>query len=209
MVCIVVRINGLRLKARYGVKLFDSCRTKARQGSENSTLNLCNLSVLHSIHEGVLSFCCMVLQLFGSVLLAERRDLVEIHLQVMGHLLCKFVLWVPCWCRVSVCTQLHHRRCSRNGCSRRRRAALSHGDIRLGTLEKLTKECIFGFCLTLENCSTAHLCYLLLEDLRLRHFSLQSLCVDGRSFSLLRGASQDSEEEQADDTAGHSHCPGS
>ena len=64
-------------------KLLDRRRTQPGQGTEDSALDLRHLSVLHRVDEGVLRLCRVVLQLLGRVLLAKRRDLVEIHLQIV------------------------------------------------------------------------------------------------------------------------------
>merc|ERR1719235_2673976 len=92
---IIVRVDRLCLEARDRVELLDSRRAKARQGAENRTLDLRHLSVLHSINQRVLRLCSVVLQLLRSVLLTERRNLVEVHLQIMGHLLGEVVLRRP------------------------------------------------------------------------------------------------------------------
>merc|ERR1719272_1569156 len=80
-------------EARNRVELFDGCRTQPCQGTENSTLDLCNLSILNSINKRVLCLCCVILQFLGSVLLAEWRNLVEVHLQVVRHFLSKLIFW--------------------------------------------------------------------------------------------------------------------
>merc|ERR1719473_2180879 len=92
MVCIIVRIYGLRLKTCDGIKFLDCCSTKPRQCSEDCAFDLSHFSILNCIHKGVLRLGCMVLQLLGCVLLTKRCNLVEIHLQVMCHFLRKLIL---------------------------------------------------------------------------------------------------------------------
>merc|ERR1719247_1267990 len=65
MVRIIVCIDGLSLKSGNSVKLFDGCSTEASERTENSSLDLCHFSILHSINKGVLCLRCMILQLFG------------------------------------------------------------------------------------------------------------------------------------------------
>merc|ERR1719336_1208992 len=92
MVRIVVGVDGLRLQPGDGIKLFYGRGSQARQGPEHCTLNFCNFCILNSIHKGVLSLCRMILQLLGSVLLPERGNLVEIHLEIVSHLLREVIL---------------------------------------------------------------------------------------------------------------------
>merc|ERR1719272_681888 len=92
VVGIIVGINSLRLEAGNCVKLLDGGCTKARQGTEDCAFNLGNLSILHCVNKRVLSLRGVVLQLLGRVLLSERSDLVEVHLQVIGHFLCELIL---------------------------------------------------------------------------------------------------------------------
>merc|ERR1740121_2949331 len=92
MVSVVVRINCLRFQSRDRVKLLDGCSAQTCQGTEYCTLNLRHLGVLHCIHQSVLCLRCMVLQLFGRVLLAKWRNLIEVHLKVVRHLLGQLVL---------------------------------------------------------------------------------------------------------------------
>ena len=87
VVRVVVRVDGLRLEARDGVELLDGGRTQTRQRAEDRALDLSDLSVLHRVHERVLRLGRVVLELLRRVLLAEGRDLVEVHLQVVRHLL--------------------------------------------------------------------------------------------------------------------------
>merc|ERR1719399_1362807 len=54
VVRIVVRVDGLSLKARDRVELLDSRRAEARQRTEHRTLNLCLLSVRLGMNQRVL-----------------------------------------------------------------------------------------------------------------------------------------------------------
>merc|ERR1719326_158776 len=169
VVGIVVGINGLGLKARNSIELLDGCRTEAGQGTEYRALDLRNLSVLHGIDQGVLGLCGVVLQLLGSVLLTERSNFVEVHLQVVCHLLGKVILrslqlkerrgllcgW--CW-SAAVCCQL----------------------IRLGTCHELAEQSLSGCTLALLfliwSCTLASLLHLRLEHLRTHHAFLGFRC---------------------------------
>eukprot|EP00405_Crypthecodinium_cohnii_P052009 CAMPEP_0206599102 /NCGR_PEP_ID=MMETSP0325_2-20121206/44994_1 /ASSEMBLY_ACC=CAM_ASM_000347 /TAXON_ID=2866 /ORGANISM="Crypthecodinium cohnii, Strain Seligo" /LENGTH=165 /DNA_ID=CAMNT_0054110139 /DNA_START=87 /DNA_END=584 /DNA_ORIENTATION=- len=92
VVGIVVGIDGLRLEASNGVELLDGSSTEASQGSEDSPLDLSDLSVLHCINQGVLSLRSMILQFFGGIFLSKWSDLVEVHLQVVRHLLSQVLI---------------------------------------------------------------------------------------------------------------------
>mmetsp|Transcript_66431 Transcript_66431/g.192510 ORF Transcript_66431/g.192510 Transcript_66431/m.192510 type:complete len:237 (+) Transcript_66431:2-712(+) len=92
MVRIVVRVDGLRLEPGDGIELLDRRRAEAGQGAEHGALDLGDLGVLHGIHEGILRLRRVVLELFGGVLFAEWCDLVEIHLEIVRHLLRQVVL---------------------------------------------------------------------------------------------------------------------
>merc|ERR1719367_1459178 len=91
MMSIIVRVDGLRFKPGDGIELLDCGCAQPRQGSEDGTLYLRNLGVLYRVHEGVLRLCRVVLQLLCGVLLAERGDFVEVHFEVVRHLLRKLV----------------------------------------------------------------------------------------------------------------------
>merc|ERR1719449_396390 len=91
MMSVVVSIDGLRLKARNRIEFLDGGSTQPSESPKNCTFDLCDLSVLNCIHQGVLSFCCMVLKLLGRVFFTKRSDLVEIHLQIVRHLLGELV----------------------------------------------------------------------------------------------------------------------
>merc|ERR1719160_387405 len=95
VVRIVVRINCLRFKACDRVKLLDRCCAETGQCTEHSALDLCHLRVFHGVNQGVLRLGCMILELFGRVLLAKWSDLVEVHFKIMGHLFGQLVLRGP------------------------------------------------------------------------------------------------------------------
>merc|ERR1719235_809436 len=93
VVRIIVSVNGLCLQSRNGVELLDGGCAQSCESTEDCPLYLGHLRVLDGVDQGVLRFGCVVLQLLGSVLLTKWCDLVEVHLQVMRHLLGQFVLW--------------------------------------------------------------------------------------------------------------------
>merc|ERR1719146_276914 len=93
MMCIIISIDRLSLEPGNCVKLLDCGRTQTSECPEHGSLNLSDLSILHSINKSVLCLRSMILQLLGSVLLAERSNLIEVHLKVMRHLLGEFILW--------------------------------------------------------------------------------------------------------------------
>merc|ERR1719198_442350 len=92
VVGIVVCVNGLRLKASNCIKLLDSRCAQPCQCSEHSALDLGDFCVFHSVDEGVLCLGGVILELLCGILLTEGRNLVEIHLEVMCHLLGKLIL---------------------------------------------------------------------------------------------------------------------
>merc|ERR1719160_256464 len=92
MVGIIVRIDCLRFKPGDGIKFLDRGSAQTSQRSEDSPLDLCDLCVLHSVDQGVLGLCGMVLELLGRVFLTKWSDLIEVHLQVMRHFLGKLIL---------------------------------------------------------------------------------------------------------------------
>merc|ERR1719473_1441978 len=92
VVSIVVGINGLCFQTCDGIKLLDGGGTQACQGTEHCAFDLSHLSVFHCVHQGVLRLGSMVLQFLGCVFLTERRNLVEIHLKIVGHLLGELIL---------------------------------------------------------------------------------------------------------------------
>merc|ERR1719323_245631 len=96
MVSIIVSVNSLGFKASYRIELLDGSGAEACEGTEDSALDLSHLGILHSIDQCVLRLCRMVLELLGGILFAERGNLIEVHLQVMRHLLCQIVLWCHC-----------------------------------------------------------------------------------------------------------------
>merc|ERR1719171_2449715 len=87
-----VCIDGLRFKACNGIELLDCRSTETCKSPENSTLDLCDLCVFHGINQCVLGLGGMVLQLLCGIFLAEGGNLVEIHFEVVSHLLGKFIL---------------------------------------------------------------------------------------------------------------------
>merc|ERR1719198_1016809 len=95
VVRIVVCIDGLRFQARNGIKLLDRSRTESGQCSEDCALDFGDLGVFHRIDQSVLGLGSMILEFLCGILLTERRDLVEVHLQIMGHLLSEIILWCP------------------------------------------------------------------------------------------------------------------
>merc|ERR1719263_1985639 len=97
---IIVSIDRLSLQTGNRVKLLDGGSTQTSECPEHGSLNLSDLSILNGIDKSVLGLGCMILQLLGSVLLAERSNLVEVHLEVMCHLLGKFVLWSSATCEL-------------------------------------------------------------------------------------------------------------
>merc|ERR1719482_1412643 len=90
---IIVSIDRLSFEPGNRVKLLDGGGTQTSECPEHGSLDLSDLSILDGIDKSVLGFRCMILQLLGSVLLAERSNLIEVHLKIMRHLLGKFILW--------------------------------------------------------------------------------------------------------------------
>merc|ERR1719160_2273701 len=74
MMRVIVCVDGLCFKTGYRIKLFDCCRTQPCESTEHCPLDLCDLCVLHGVHQGVLSFCSMILKLLCCVFLTERCD---------------------------------------------------------------------------------------------------------------------------------------
>merc|ERR1719428_1969433 len=93
---IIVCINSLRLETSNGIKFLYGCGTQTRQGPENCTFDLCDLGVLHGIDKGVLRLCSMVLEFLRCIFLTKGRDLIEVHLEIVGHLLCKLIFGGLC-----------------------------------------------------------------------------------------------------------------
>lgn len=83
----------LRLQSGDGVELLDRRRAQAGERPEHRPLDLGDLGVLHSVHERVLGLRRVVLELLRRVLLPKRSNLVEVHLEIVGHLLGQVVLW--------------------------------------------------------------------------------------------------------------------
>mmetsp|Transcript_68621 Transcript_68621/g.196816 ORF Transcript_68621/g.196816 Transcript_68621/m.196816 type:complete len:351 (+) Transcript_68621:138-1190(+) len=92
VVRVVVGVDRLRLQAGDRVELLDGRCAQLRQGPKHRALNLGDFGVLDGINQSVLGLRGMVLQLLGGVLLAKRRDLVEVHLEIVRHLLSELVL---------------------------------------------------------------------------------------------------------------------
>merc|ERR1719171_1418897 len=92
VVRVVVGVDRLRLEAGDGIELLDRRGTEPSERTEDCTLDLRNLGVLDGVDEGVLRVRRVVLQLLRRVLLAERCNLVEVHLEVVRHLLRQSIL---------------------------------------------------------------------------------------------------------------------
>merc|ERR1719171_1221262 len=168
---IVVRINGLSLKARNRVEFFDSRCAKARKRAEHCTLDLRHLGVLHGINQRVLRLCSVVLELLRSVLLTEWRNLVEVHLKIVGHLLRQVIL-----------------RRRHMGSHLQERATLATGRNRLvggGALKECAEQLLLGErgarSLLVRGGSAAGNLYLLLKHLRAHDLvaELLDVCRDG------------------------------
>merc|ERR1740130_2233795 len=54
VVRVIVRINGLGLKARDSIEFLDSRSAQTRESTENRPLDFCNLSIFNGIDEGIL-----------------------------------------------------------------------------------------------------------------------------------------------------------
>merc|ERR1719231_2237545 len=67
MMRVVIGINGLCLQTRNCIELLDRCCSEASQGTEDRTLDLCNLCVLDSIDDSILRLRRVILQLLGGV----------------------------------------------------------------------------------------------------------------------------------------------
>merc|ERR1740121_3184491 len=93
VVRIVIRVNCLRLQSCDSVKFLDCCCPQTCQGSEHGALDFCDLSVLDSVYQCVLSFSSVVLQFFRSIFLSKRSNFVEIHLQVVRHFFGEVIFW--------------------------------------------------------------------------------------------------------------------
>jgi len=91
VVSVIVRVDGLGLEARNGVKLLDRSRTKASQSTEYGPLDLRHLSVFHGVHERVLGLRRVVLKLLCGVFLSEGCNLVKVCLEVVRHLFRQFL----------------------------------------------------------------------------------------------------------------------
>merc|ERR1712196_552339 len=92
MMGVIVGIDRLGLKTSYRVKLLDRRRAQTSKRAEDRTLDFRDLCVLDRIDQRVLRLCRVVLQLLCGVLLTEGSNLVEVHLEVVRHLLRKVIL---------------------------------------------------------------------------------------------------------------------
>merc|ERR1740117_881827 len=92
VVRIVVGINGLGLKTCDSIELLNRGSAQASESTKYSPLDFGNLRIFNCVDKGILGLSRMVLKLFGRVLFAEGGDLVEIHLQIVGHLLGQLIL---------------------------------------------------------------------------------------------------------------------
>merc|ERR1719305_1820413 len=97
---VIVCIDGLRLQTSDSIELLNSGRTQASQCAEHRTLDLGHLCVLNCIDQGVLGLRGVVLQFLRGVLFPKWSNLIEVHLQVMCHLLRELILRCmdPCIC---------------------------------------------------------------------------------------------------------------
>mmetsp|Transcript_31404 Transcript_31404/g.71708 ORF Transcript_31404/g.71708 Transcript_31404/m.71708 type:complete len:222 (-) Transcript_31404:292-957(-) len=100
VVGIIVSVDGLSLQAGDSVELLDGSSSETSKRTEHSTLNLCNLCILDSVHKGVLCLGGVVLELFGSIFLAERSYLVKVLLEVVGHFLRQVIFRRTVACRI-------------------------------------------------------------------------------------------------------------
>merc|ERR1719162_2543530 len=92
MVSIIVCIYGLRFEPRDSIEFLDGGGSQTCQCSKYCTLDFCNLCILNGINKSILRFGGMILKFLSCVFLAERRNLIEVHLQIMGHFCSKLVL---------------------------------------------------------------------------------------------------------------------
>jgi len=67
---IIISINGLRLEPSDSVEFFDRCCAKACKGPEHRPFDFCYFSIFDSIHQSILRFRCMVLELLRSIFFA-------------------------------------------------------------------------------------------------------------------------------------------
>lgn len=70
---------------RDGVEFLDRGSPEAGQRPEDGTFDFRDFRVLNSVNQGILRLGGMVLKFLRGVLFSERRNFVEVHLQVVGH----------------------------------------------------------------------------------------------------------------------------
>mmetsp|Transcript_1296 Transcript_1296/g.4018 ORF Transcript_1296/g.4018 Transcript_1296/m.4018 type:complete len:250 (+) Transcript_1296:51-800(+) len=202
VVRIIVGVDGLRLQPRDGVKFLDGCCPEPRKGTEDRPLDLRDLRVLHGVHERVLRLRGVVLQLLGGVLLAEGRDLVEVHLQVVRHLLGQVVLGsAPAQHPAAQLHELHVPRTA----ARLRRQALGGAAHQLA--EEQRRRLLLARRLLVLGRPAAALLELLLEDCRVADPLPQRLHVNGSRVPHLCRAGGRCERRGGDEGgARHHHC---
>mmetsp|Transcript_22480 Transcript_22480/g.36983 ORF Transcript_22480/g.36983 Transcript_22480/m.36983 type:complete len:237 (-) Transcript_22480:55-765(-) len=186
---VIVCINSLRLKACDGVELLDGCGTKPGESPEHGALDLSYLRILHSVHERVLRLRSMVLELLRGVLLSERGNLVEVHLQIMCHLLCEIIFR-----SVSpACLELDECWCSRRCCLAFSSSTLHCSGLWPLALQELAEERGGSLGpadrLQLPGALTS-LGHLLLEDLRILNLILENINVCIRAVEAAWAAEQ-------------------
>mmetsp|Transcript_11050 Transcript_11050/g.19941 ORF Transcript_11050/g.19941 Transcript_11050/m.19941 type:complete len:222 (-) Transcript_11050:84-749(-) len=189
VVSIVVGINRLRFKTRDGIKLLDRGSAEPGQSTEHCALDLCNLCVLNRVHERVLRLRSMVLELLRGVLLSERGNLVEVHLQIMCHLLCEIIFR-----SVSpACLELDECWCSRRCCLAFSSSTLHCSGLWPLALQELAEERGGSLGpadrLQLPGALTS-LGHLLLEDLRILNLILENINVCIRAVEAAWAAEQ-------------------
>merc|ERR1719217_1806955 len=136
--------------------------------TENCPLNFRDLGILDSINEGNLGFRRMILQFLGCVFFSERRDFIEVHLQVMSHLLRQIILW-----RALACQLQERWRSLGFG------AAVGSRELGVGALEQLAEERISRTRFALRNFGVGLACLfdLVQYDLGLEDLIPQSVNV--------------------------------
>mmetsp|Transcript_38162 Transcript_38162/g.69620 ORF Transcript_38162/g.69620 Transcript_38162/m.69620 type:complete len:222 (+) Transcript_38162:146-811(+) len=189
VVRIVVGVDGLRFKAGDRIELFDCGSTQTRQGPKDGPFDLSHFGVLHGIHKRVLCLRGMILELLGGVLFAERSNLVEIHFQVMCHLLCEIIFR-----SVSpACLELDECWCSRRCCLAFSSSALHCSGLWPLALQELAEERGGSLGpadrLQLPGALTS-LGHLLLEDLRILNLILENINVRIRAVEAAWAAEQ-------------------
>jgi len=94
VVCIVVCIDCLSFQPGNRVELLDRGCTQTGQSAEDGAFDLSHLRILNCVNQCVLSLCGVVLQFLRGVFFPERSNLVEVHLQIVRHLLRQIVRWI-------------------------------------------------------------------------------------------------------------------